>query len=617
MATRFEAERMIRAKRNALEKKDQTGYPHIDKSHLKFYTDEALIMSEVRDTSISSSLRTHAYNHIDVTAIEYYGRKISYGEFLDKIYEYANAFINMGIRKGEVVSLTCPNLPETFYTIYALNTIGAVANLIDPRNNIERIKQYINQANSTKLITIDLAYPKIEKLIGDTNIEVVYTISAADSLPLGLNYLQRAKTIVENKRKGLPNCPKNDIYKPLVEEVEKYKSFPVMSYFNSSRENIKDELAIIVNTSGTTGTPKGVMLSNENLLAVADDYRTNGMNYAVGDGFLGIMPAFLAYGVGVGMVMVFELGLTMQCIPTFKPEDFPKLIRKHRPAHFAGVPNHFQSIIEDPKMQKYDLSFIKTAAAGGGAFNPELKRKANQFFTERGSIDPIKVGYGCSENTGLATTQVYIGESTKENELYTVGIPPIHTGIRIKDPVTKEDLKYNEDGEILLTGKGVMLGYVNNEEETNKVIEVIDGVRHLHTGDIGHIDENGCLYVVDRMKRMIIRTDGHNVWPNYIETVCLKHPLVRKCACAGLRYVDTNTNGEAPVAFIVIKKGHEAEVEQIITELETLSLQELPERDVALDYIVVDDIKMTDAGKVDYKYYQENYIFNPLTRTRK
>jgi len=615
MATQLEAERMIRAKNNAMKRENQTGYPHIDKSHLQFYKYEDLIMSDVMDASIYTSLESYANKHLNITAIEYFGRKITYREFLDKIAEYAQAFSNMGIKKGEVVSMTCPNLPETFYSIYALNAIGAVSNLIDPRNNIDRIKQYINQAESTKLITIDLAYPKIERLIDDTNIEVVYTISAADSLPLGLNFIQRAKTIVENKRKGLPNCPKNEMYRPLVEEIEKYKY--AFAPVNMYRYGVKDELAIIVNTSGTTGTPKGVMLTNENLLAVADDYRRNGMSYEVGDGFLGIMPSFLAYGAGVGMVMVFELGLTMQCIPTFKPEEFPKLIRKHRPAHFAGVPNHFQYIIEDKKMQNYDLSFIKTAAAGGGAFNPELKKKVNNFFMEHGSVDPIKVGYGCSENTGLATTQIYIGESTPENEIYTAGIPPVHTGIRIQDPVTKEDLKYNQDGEILLTGKGVMKGYINNEEETNKVIEVIDGVRHLHTGDIGHIDENGCLYVVDRMKRMIIRTDGHNVWPNYIEAVCLKHPAVRKCACAGLRYPNENTNGEAPVAFIVIKDGHEAEVEQIINELETISLQELPERDVALDYIVVDDIKMTDAGKVDYKYYQENYIFDPVSRTRK
>ena len=320
MATRLEAERMIRAKENALQKKNQTGYPHIDQSHLQFYTHESLIMNEVPNTSVYKSLKKHAQENLDITAIEYYGRKISYREFLNHIEEYACAFVNMGIEKGEVVSLTCPNLPETFYTIYALNAIGAVANLIDPRNNLDRIKQYINQANSTKLITIDLAYPKIERIIGDTDIEIVYTISAADSLPLGLNYIQRAKTIIENKRKGLPICPKNENYKPLVEEISKYKN-GILGI--DARIGDKDELAIIVNTSGTTGTPKGVMLTNENLLAVADDYRHSGMVYQAGDGFLGIMPNFLAYGVGVGMVMVFELGLTMQCIPRVQPGEWP------------------------------------------------------------------------------------------------------------------------------------------------------------------------------------------------------------------------------------------------------------------------------------------------------
>ena len=145
---------------------------------------------------------------------------------------------------------------------------------------------------------------------------------------------------------------------------------------------------------------------------------------------------------------------------------------------------------------------------------------------------------------------------------------------------------------------------------------MIDGVRHLHTGDIGHIDENGCVYVVDRIKRIIIRTDGHNVFPSYIENVVTKHPNVRACTCVGVkdaRFVD----GKAPVAFIVIEPGHEAEVERIINELEAMSLQELPERDVALDYVVIDEMPMTPAGKVDYVALESQYIYNPLSRTRK
>lgn len=592
----------------------RTGYPHLDKKHLQYYSLDTILYGDLPNVNMYDLICKNIHKKKNSIALEYFGRKISYSEFISKIDEYALAFENIGIKKGDVVSIAAPNLPEVFYSIYALNKIGAISNLIDPRNNADRIKQFINQANSTKLIMIDLVYPRIAQLIDDTNINEVFTVSAADSLPIGLNYAQRAKTIVENHRKGLPNCPKNEFYKPLVKVIsENNKSFTDKP--KKININIKDEVAVIVNTSGTTGTPKGVMLTNENLNAVAYDYLHSGLEYEIGDGFLGIMPNFLAYGIGVGTHMTFVLGLKNIIIPSFKAEEFPKLIQKHKPAHFAGVPSHYQYLIEDKKMQKEDLSFIKTAAAGGDAMDPDLKRRTNDFLVAHGS-GKVKVGYGCSENTGMASSQFYVGESLDENELTTVGIPAYYTTFRVINPETKEDLKFNEDGEILLSGKGVMAGYINNPEETNKVIEEIDGVRHLHTGDIGHIDENGCVYIVDRIKRIIVRPDGHNVFPSYIEKVVTKHPLVKSCVCCGLKD-KTSINGKVPVAFIVIKEGNEEKVEQIINELETMSFENLPERDVALDYIVIDELPMTPAGKVDYRLLEDTYTYEPMGLSRK
>lgn len=617
--SRIEVEKLLRLKRNAINHENKTGYPHLDKSHLQYYDDSAIICGGLPDLSMYALLHEESRKHLNSVAIEYFGRKIKYSEFLYRISEYASAFQNMGIKSGDVVSIAAPNLPEVFYSIYGLNKIGAVANLIDPRNNIDRIKQFINQANSTKLIMIDLAYPKIDKLIGDTNIDEVFTVSAADSLPLGLNYIQRAKTVVENNRKGLPNCPKNELYKPLTKVVSEKKDQNINTvpneYYECGAPRTED-VAIIVNTSGTTGTPKGVMLTNENLNAVAYDYKFSGLEYEIGDGFLGIMPNFLAYGIGVGTHMTFVLGLKNIIIPSLKNEEFAKLIRQHKPAHFAGVPTHYQYLMEDPKMKGVDLSFIKTAAAGGDAFDPALKQKANEFLLSHGSKGKIKVGYGCTENTGLASSQFYVGESNEENELYTVGIPAFYTTFRIISPETKEDLKYNQDGEILLSGKGVMEGYINNEEETNKVIEIIDGIPHLHTGDIGHIDEDGRVYTIGRIKRIIVRPDGHNVFPIYIENVVTKHPLIKACTCVGVKD-ENHVNGKAPVAFIVIEEGHEHEVEQIISELETMSLDALPERDVALDYVVINEMPMTQNGKVDYISLENSYTYSSLNRTLK
>lgn len=617
--TKKEIDELFHLKINALTHENQSGYPHLDKSHLQYYQDSALINGSLPELSMYGLLYEESKSHLDSVAIEYFGRKIKYDEFLKRISEYASAFKNMGINAGDVVSIAAPNLPEVFYSIYGLNKIGAIANLIDPRNNIDRIKQFINQVNSKKLIMIDIAYPKIDKLISDTSVNEVFTVAAADSLLIGLNYIQKAKTIVENNRKGLPNCPRNELYKPLTKVITEKKSKIISTmpdeYYECGALRT-EEVAVIVNTSGTTGTPKGVMLTNENLNAVAYDYKFSGLEYEIGDGFLGIMPSFLAYGIGVGTHMTFVLGLKNIIIPALKNEEFAKLIRQHKPAHFAGVPTHYQYLMEDPKMKDVNLSFIKTAAAGGDAFDPSLKQKANDFLLSHGSNGKIKVGYGCTENTGLASSQFYVGESNEENELHTVGIPAFYTTFRVVSPETGEDLKYNQDGEILLSGKGVMKGYVNNEEETNKVIEVIDGIRHLHTGDIGHIDEDGRIYTIGRIKRIIVRPDGHNVFPVYIENVITKHPFIKACTCVGVKD-ENHVNGKVPVAFIVLEEGHESEVEKIINELENMSLDALPERDIALDYVVINEMPMTQNGKVDYISLENSYTYGSLSRTLK
>ena len=608
-------EELLKLRSNALNHENKTGYPHLDLSHLQYYTEDAIKNYGVPDLSMYGLLyKSIIENKMqNLVAMEYFGRKITYEEFLRKINDYASAFMEMGVKKGEVVSIASPNIPEVFYAIYALNKIGAIANLIDPRNNLDRIKQYINQVNSEKLIMLDIVYPKIMRIIEDTNLKVVYTISASDSLPLGLNYIQSAKTLVENHRKGLPNCPKNDVYMPLTKLVSEHRkeiSFEPSELTTS--ESVRDNVAVVINTSGTTGTPKGVMLTNKNLNAVALDYRYSGMNEEIGDKFLGIMPNFLAYGWGLGVHVFFVLGAKNVVIPAFKPEEFPKLILKHRPAHFAGVPDYFQYIMNDKKMQKADLSFIKNPCAGGDSMDPNFKKKCNDFLKSHNCDYKIMVGYGLTENAGMSTGQFYIGESNEQNELTTVGIPALYNTFYVVDRDTGEFLKANEIGEILVSGNSVMKGYVNNLEETNTVIEERDGIRYLHTGDIGYIDEEGLVYVIDRIKRIIIRP---NVFPAFIEKVITKHPFVKDCVCVGLKSQD-NSNGKIPVAFITILEGHEAEVEKIIDELKAMSLTELPERDVALDYIVIDKIPMTDVGKVNVRELEAYTYQNGKVRKR-
>ncbi len=606
-------EELLRLRTNAIRHENKTGYPHLDLAHLQFYSEAALDNYDIPDISMYGLLygRIVEENFQDLIAMEYFGKKITYRDFLYAINDYASAFLNIGVKKGDVVSIASPNLPEVFYSIYALNKIGAVANLIDPRNNLDRIKQFITQSHSETLIMLDIVYPKIAKIIDDTSVKRVYTIAAADSLPVGLSCLQRVKTSVERRRSKLPVCPKSGIYYPLVkmvaEQRDTSRTETPLEYINKA--SVKDDVAVIINTSGTTGSPKGVMLTNENFNAIANSYINTDANFTKGDTFLGIMPNFLAYGMGLGAHVFFILGAKNVLIPAFTPEEFPKLILKHKPAHFAGVPNYFQYLMSDKKVQKADLSFIKNPCAGGDSIDPNFKKVCNDFLYAHGCKYKIMVGYGLTENAGMSTGQFYLGESTNENELLTVGMPALYNTFYVADPETGEFLKTNQPGELVISGKSVMKGYVDNPEETNKVIEEKGGVRYLHTGDIGYVDDEGMVYVIDRIKRIIIRPDGHNVFPAYIENVVTKHPDVKECVCVGVKKAEF-ANGKIPVAFLVLEDGHKGEADGIIEELKEMSLRELPERDVALDYIVIDKMPMTDAGKVDYRVLEAEAIYS-------
>lgn len=251
-------------------------------------------------------------------------------------------------------------------------------------------------------------------------------------------------------------------------------------------------------------------------------------------------------------------------------------------------------------MQNSNLSFIKYAGVGGDSMEPNFKKKCSDFLIDHGSKYKVIAGYGLTENAGMTAAQVYIGESNEENELYTVGMPTLYSTFYVANPQTGEFLKTNQQGELIISGKSVMKGYINNPDETNKVIEERNGVRLLHTGDIGYIDDEGMVYVIGRIKRIIIRPDGHNVFPAYIENVIIKHPCVKECVCIGVKKAEFS-NGMIPVAFITLKENLSKRNSEVIEELKELSLKELPERDIALDYIVIDTMPITNAGKVDYR----------------
>ncbi|MBQ0135366.1 MAG: long-chain fatty acid--CoA ligase, partial [Oscillospiraceae bacterium] len=382
--------------------------------------------------------------------------------------------------------------------------------------------------------------------------------------------------------------------------VIKWNSFKSLYNAEDTIEGIEykeNKPVAIIYTSGTTGVPKGAQLTHDSINAVAFQYRYP-FPYNRGDRFLDIMPPFIAYGLSCGIHMPLTLGLTLVIIPAFVPEEFPNYILKYKPNFFMGVPAHFEYIVTSEKMKDVDLSFVKVAAMGGDALNPDLELAIDKFLKDHNSSSKVYKGYGMTEMSAAAASTLSCINGEKFG---SVGVPFQHNVVSVFEPGTDHELKYGEIGEFCICGPGMMYGYFNNDEETDKVlIKHSDGKIWAHTQDVGYIDEEGFIYFKDRIKRIFVRPDGHNVWPSVIESTVIKHDAVKDCAVVGLPN-PKGKNGKIPAAFVVLKDGVERDKAEIEKELREICLKEIPERDGALLYYFIDEIPHTPIGKVDYR----------------
>lgn len=567
------------------------GKASIDKPWLKHYSDEA-IMSDLPAQKIYDYFLSTVSNRDDIGMI-YFNKKYTYREIIDSIENTAKSLINMGVKKGDIVTICMPTLPETTYLFYALNRIGAVANMIDPRTNEERIRSFINNTNSEYIFAIDIYSEKISRAIEGTSITKGVITSASNSLhgvkKVGYKAAVKVKEVTKK-----------------IEKTTKNSKFIKWNEFQKGSTNIDKVLDCeyesnipvgIVYTGGTTGVPKGAVLSNEDLVsqAVNMHHALNIEGHGKNCKFLNIMPPFIAYGLTCGLSSVLCMGMRVDIIPKFDPNKFDELILKNKPEIILGVPSFFEKIISSPKMKNKDLSFLKVVLVGGDALNTETEEKINQFLNQHNSPIKITKGYGMTEMCAVATYTI----SDECNSIGSVGIPLVHNNVKVLDPITKEEVCYNEEGELYLDGPTQMIGYLNNEEETNKVKIDINDHTWIKSGDIGTVNENGELFIRDRIKRMVIRPDGHNVFPSQIENVIAKHPAVKQVAVVGIKH-DDQKNGKIPTAFIVLND-ISTDSETIISEIEEISSRLLPERDKALEYYIVDDLPYTSIGKVDFQ----------------
>jgi long-chain acyl-CoA synthetase len=308
------------------------------------------------------------------------------------------------------------------------------------------------------------------------------------------------------------------------------------------------------------------------------------------------MPPFIAYGVGNGLHLPLACGMEVILIPSFDPSKFDKLLVKYKPNHMVGVPSHYGSLMESRRLKKMDLSFIIAPTVGGDKMDEELEKKVNEFLEQRNCPYKIVKGYGLTEvNAAVAACT-----SNLSNEIGSVGIPFPKTNISIFEPGTEHELSYGEIGEVYITGPNTMLEYYDNPVETDNVVKVhSDGTKWVHSGDLGMITPNGNLYIIDRIKRLIIRHDGFKIFPTMIEDIIKQDPNVEHCKVVGVRDYDFS-QGYQPYAHIILKN-KECDLDQEKIRIMNLCRLKLPEYCQLFDIQFDDAFPLTPIGKVDFR----------------
>ena len=560
----------------------------------KFYTKEQMNL-EVEDESLYKFFKEKTKNYKTNTAYSYFGTEVTFHEFLYQIEYAANAFLNAGIRKGDVVTILMPNTPEALTSVLALNKIGAISNIVHPLSSANEIENTIKETGTVMVIVIDMDYEKIKGFIDKTDVYKVIIVKASNSMPKLLKigyYLKMGR-----KYKLPKEDEKYEYWNDFVAKGKKYKNENYVNDFG------KNDPAVMLHSGGSTGTPKAVVLSNGNFIAVAKQAAIALPDVEVGDKCLAIMPLFHGFGLAICMFTPLVLGMEVELIPTFKANEFDKLLNKYKPEFIIGVPTLFEALLKLPpnRQKKIDLSNLRYAIVGGDSFKEAQNKEVDNYLKAHGCKTRTIQGYGMTE----ALSGIVIEQKRVPKKYGSCGIPLPGCYIGIFNSEDKE-VKTGEEGEICISGPNVMLGYYNNVKDTNLALHIHDdGNVWLHSGDIGYMDEEGYIFYKSRLKRLII-SSGYNVYPSQIEEVLEKHPKVMLVSVVGVPHP---YKIEVAKAFIVMKDGEKGN-SKVINELKKLCEENLPKYAWPMEYEFRDSLPKTMIGKVDFKKLQEENNLN-------
>ena len=523
-------------------------------------------------------------------AFDFMGRSTTYKTMVERINACARSLRTIGVRQGDRVTIAMPNCPQAIYLFYAVNMIGAIANMIHPLSAEKEIEFYLNASESVTAVTLDQFYNKFERIRANTKLVNIIIASVRDELsrPLRAGYMLTEGRKVQKIPADAP--------------VIRWKEFMRLGrycFYNYKVKRNADDTAVILYSGGTTGTTKGIMLSNMNFNALGQQVVAANPMFNPGDKMLAAMPLFHGFGLGVCIHTMLSQGGRCVLVPRFTAKSYAKLIVKYRCNFIAGVPTLYEALLRLPSMDGTDLSCLKGVFSGGDSLSVELKKKLDAFLTAHKATIQVREGYGTTETV----TACCLTPQNRSKE-GSIGVPFPDTYIKIVKPDTDVELPYGEEGEILLAGPTVMKGYMDQPEETAKTLRRHnDGQTWVYTGDLGFMDDEGYIYFKGRAKRMIV-SSGYNIYPAQLENILDAHEKVQMSCVIG---IPDEYRVQAVKAFIMPKPGVEPS-DEVKEEILAYCRKHIAKYAMPREIEFRKELPKTLVGKVAYRKLEEEEL---------
>ena len=560
------------------------------KTPWKDYMGDVPMHLEYFDGSMFEAVELIARKYPSYVAFDFMGKPTTYKELVQQIESCAKALKTIGIRQGDKVTIAMPNCPQAVYLFYAVNLVGGIANMIHPLSAEKEIEFYLNESGSVTAITLDQFYHKFEAVRKNTQVVNIIIASIKDALaqPIKAGYMLTSGRKIEKIPADAPVIRWNEFLK-----------LSKCCFYDYKVKRTGEDPAVILYSGGTTGTTKGIVLTNKNFNALGQQVVAANPMFRPGDKMLAAMPIFHGFGLGVCIHTMLVNGGRCILVPRFTPKSYAKDLVMHRCNFIAGVPTLYEALLRLPDMDGKDLSCLKGVFSGGDSLSVELKKKFDKFLYDHNASIQVREGYGTTETvTACCLTPSHMH---KEG---SIGLPFPDTYIKIVTPGTDHELPYGQEGEILLAGPTVMKEYMHHPEETAQTLQKhADGLTWVYTGDLGTMDEQGFVYFKGRAKRMIV-TSGYNVYPAQIENILDAHEYVQMSCVIG---VPDSYKMQKVKAFVKLAAGVEANdaTKQVILEH---CRKHVAKYAMPYDIEFKDDMPKTLVGKVAYRVLEEEEL---------